>query len=106
MNKKLRLIYASSWAATVAVIFATVVTIWGELHAPFKNWLKSVTGHHWTTKSWFTVGIFILFLFLIYAFKREPTDMQVRGGLKWLIFIAVLCVLVLFGFFAIHYLVV
>ena len=105
MNR-LRLIYASSWAATLAVLFATVITIWGELNSPLKNWLKSVTGHHWTTKSWFTIGIYVVLLLLIYAFKHEPTDLQIRSGLKRLFVIAILGALALFLFFAIHYLIV
>ena len=106
MNKKLRLIYASSWAATFAVLFATVITIWAEMQAPLKAWLKSITGHHWTTKSWFTVGVYVVLLLLIYVFKREPNDMQVKNSMKWLFVVAILGVLVLFLFFALHYLVV
>ena len=105
MNK-LRLIYASSWAATLAIVFATVIIIWAELQAPLKTWLKSITGHHWTTKSWFTIGLYVALLLLIYAFKREPTDTQVRGGIKRLSIIAVLGALALFIFFAWHYLAV
>ncbi|MEK7616361.1 MAG: hypothetical protein AAB420_04110 [Patescibacteria group bacterium] len=105
MNR-LRLIYSSSWAASKAILFATIITIWAELNAPLKAWLKSVTGHHWTTKSWFTIGIYVVLLLLIYVLKREPGDMQVKNSIKWLIVIAILGALALFLFFTGHYLVV
>jgi len=103
---KLRLLYASSWSATIAVLFATIITILGELSQPFKDWLKSVTGHHWTTKSWFTVGVYAVFLLIIYALKREPSDTQIKSGLKRLIAVAIIGALALFIFFVWHYLAV
>lgn len=105
-TKKLRLIYASSWGATIAIIFATIITIWMEYSPGLKKWLTSVAGHHWTTKSLFTIGIYAVVLIIVYAFKREPSDMQVRGSIKKLVAVAIAGALVLILFFTWHYLVV
>ncbi|OGN07440.1 MAG: hypothetical protein A2669_01845 [Candidatus Yanofskybacteria bacterium RIFCSPHIGHO2_01_FULL_48_25b] len=67
MNK-LKSIYASAWASAVTIIIVTLTTISADLYPPFKNWLASLTGHHWVTKSWLAV---ILFAVLFLIFRRQ-----------------------------------
>lgn len=56
--------------STIAtVISITIITIVGELSEPFKNLLKNISGHHWTTKSIFSLILFIVLYFLLLKVK-------------------------------------
>ena len=73
MNK-ITLIISSAYSAIISSVFVVVITIWADLAAPLKDWLKSVTGHHWTTKSVFTALIFTLVMIILYALRKKHTD--------------------------------
>lgn len=102
MNK-LKLIYSSVLAAIVSVIFVTVITIWAELSEPLKNWLKSTTGHHWTTKSIFSFTIYILVGAVVYFLTRQADSVKVRKFIVFLIITTILGVIAILGFFSLHY---
>lgn len=102
MNK-LKLIKASVLSAIVTSIFVVVITIWADLNAPLKDWLKSVSGHHWTTKSIFSVLIFVLFIAVWYLLIKKADAGSVARAIKWLIFVVVAGVLAISFFYTAHH---
>ena len=102
--KLLKYSYASSVAAILAIVFATVITIWAELDPGLKGFLKSVTGHHWVTKSWGVVLVYIVGLILFSVLPKEIKDNTVRRAVEWAIVAAILGALAIFSFFLWHYL--
>ncbi|OHB18243.1 MAG: hypothetical protein A2749_00250 [Parcubacteria group bacterium RIFCSPHIGHO2_01_FULL_45_26] len=101
-NNKIKLAIASAYSAILNVVFVTAITIWAELYVPLKDWLKSVSGHHWTTKSIFSVVLFALFLIIFY-FTLSDNEKRIRNALRNLLVIVVLGVLALTLFFSAHH---
>ena len=94
-------IRSMSFATIVTVVAITIITIIAELSEGFRSSLKSVTGHHWITKS---VIAFILF-FGVYLFvKRSDDKIDVLAESWKVIWITLLASLVLFGFYLWHFL--
>jgi len=102
MNR-LRIIFASSWGAIVAIAFVIAITIWMEFSPALKAWLVSIAGHHWTTKSILTMLIWIIVMKIMYFAKPNPSDDRIRNSLKTLTFVAIAGALIIFGFFFLHY---
>ena len=102
--KKLRLLVASAHSASLAIFAVTIVTIGGELSESFKEWLKGFTGHHWITKSYFLLLVFIIGNLIFYFANRTPNLMSARRALIALMTIAILGSLALFFFFTWHFL--
>mgnify|MGYP001559264043 FL=1 len=50
-----------------------MITLGAELSPSFKNWLASFTGHHWVTKSWISIIVFVAF-FLIFKLTSKSVD--------------------------------
>lgn len=96
-------IYASSVAAIISIIFVVVITIWVDLAPALKDWLKSVSGHHWTTKSWFTIAVYGFSFLFITALPVEVGERKTRMSLYFLSVTAVLGGLALTAFFTLHY---
>jgi len=100
--KKSSLIYASSLSAIINVVFVTTVTILAELNAPLKDWLKSLSGHHWTSKSIISVLLYLLLLVLFYIVLKNVDAKKVREA----VFLAILSALsgsfLILGFFTAH----
>ena len=88
MNK-INLIISSAYAAIISSVFVVVITIWAELSPALKDWLKSISGHHWTTKSIFTALIFIVALIALYLFRKNGSDKIKRSLVLLLIFVFV-----------------
>ncbi|MEK9173405.1 MAG: hypothetical protein AAB594_02445 [Patescibacteria group bacterium] len=88
--------------ATVGVIWFTVlVTISAEFSEPFKNSLKAITGHHWTTKSVFSV---IMFFLLYFVFIRTKESENIKKSINFVLLNTIVGGLVLFIFFIWHFL--
>lgn len=90
-----------SLGAIVAIVTVTVITIVGELYAPFKDWLKSVFTHHWLGKSALAVMVFVLVSFISYPLvsdEEKPTERFLRT----LFYVALFSTLVLVIFFYLH----
>ena|SRR3990167_8200413 len=102
--KSLKLIYSSALAAIVSIIFSTGITVWADLSAPLKESLKSVTGHHWVTKSWAVVFLYLLALVIFYFWPKEIKEGTVRKSLVWLTIFSVIGAVVLLSFYMQHYL--
>ncbi len=89
-----------SWATKITIAFVTIVTIVAEMVAPFKDFLKSLTGHHWITKS---VSSFVLFFVLYYFCRCNEKDVDVLKEVKKVIIYTILGILALSAFFTWHY---
>lgn len=86
---KISLIISSAYAAIISSVFVVVITIWAELSPTLKDWLKSVSGHHWTTKSIFTALIFTGALIIFYLLRRNHTDNAKRSLMLLLVLVFV-----------------
>jgi len=102
--KESKSIYASAVASITAIAVVVAVTIGGELSVPFKSWLKSFTGHHWTTKSWLSLIVFVVGFLIIRSLIKEPDAVRTRRSILLLIATAILGSVVLVGFFVFEYL--
>lgn len=103
MNR-LKLTYSSAHSAVLAIIIAVVLTIAGESSAAFKTFLKSWTGHHWTTKSVAVAIAYFGALAIIYGTTKSPSPRALRKSLWLVTAAAILGYLVLLFFFINHYL--
>ena len=103
MNKP-RLISASALAAIITIVFVVVITIWAELSIPLKNWLKSFSGHHWTSKSIFSALLYVAATVIFYWSFRKPNEVILRKLLVFLLVFIVLGVLSITAFYTGHHL--
>ena len=55
----------------VASIFNGLLIIAKENYAPLKDWMKSLSGHHWITH-----GIFVIALFIVLGYFLSKTDLE------------------------------
>ncbi len=94
-------IKSMSFATIFVITFVTAITIFAELSEGFKNILKSITGHHWITKSVFS---FILFFGIYFFSKFSDEKIDILKEVRKIIRITLLCSLALFFFFLWHYL--
>ena len=101
---KLKSIYASAYSAALTIITVVAITIGAELSVPFKNWLAGFTGHHWVTKSWISLLVFILF-FGIFKFRKTSADeSRTKRALLALQVFAVLGFIAILGFYIYEFL--
>ena len=101
-----KLIWASALAAIITGIAVAGVTIVSDLYVPLKDMLKTLTGHHWITKS---LGSIILYLILWGIFGASVGDKSVEQGRRmlWSLFVfTILSALAIFAFYIWHYLAV
>ncbi|KKS44727.1 MAG: hypothetical protein UV08_C0016G0009 [Parcubacteria group bacterium GW2011_GWA2_42_18] len=101
---KLKSIYASSYSSVVTITAVVLITVSAELSAPLKEFLKSLTGHHWVTKSWFSLIIFALFFAIFFFAKKSVSDWETRKALNILQLFAVLGFLAILGFYIYEFL--
>lgn len=87
--KKIKLIISSAHAAIISSVFVVIITILAELSPALKNWLKGISGHHWTTKSIFTAIIFVVSLILLYLFGKHRAEKINRSLVLLLMFVLV-----------------
>ena len=92
---KLKSIYASAYSTTITIAIVVGLTIGAELSASFKAWLATFTGHHWVTKSWISIIVFVLFFVILKFVKKSINESQIRTAL------AILQIFVILGFIAI-----
>ena len=85
----------------VASLFNALLIITKETYAPLKDWMKSLSGHHWTTH-----GIFVIVLFIILGFILSKTNLDEKiDAVKTSLFIiagTVFGALIIVGFFFKH----
>ncbi len=97
--EKLKAIYVSSLSAIVTIVVVSAVTIASELSAPFKAWLAGFTGHHWVTKSWLSVIVFVLMFVILHFGTKNVDATKTKRALLLLEITAVLGFLVILGFY-------
>ncbi|OGH92516.1 MAG: hypothetical protein A2534_00990 [Candidatus Magasanikbacteria bacterium RIFOXYD2_FULL_39_9] len=102
MNKT-KLITSSAYAAITSIVFVVVITIWAEFNAPLKNWLANFSGHHWTSKSIFSVVLYALVTFAAYLLPFKYSDDCLKKSLNFLFAFTVLGVAALALFFTGHH---
>jgi hypothetical protein len=85
----------------IASIFNGLLIIAKESYAPLKNWMKSLSGHHWITH-----GIIVIVLFIILGYIFSKTDMDKKidaNNTSGLVIVGtVLGGLIIVGFFFKH----
>ena len=100
----LKLIWSSALAAIITGIAVAVITIWADLYAPLKDILKTLTGHHWITKSLGSIILYLVLWGVLSASAGEKNGEQGKRAL-WLLFIfTILSALAIFAFYVWHYL--
>lgn len=102
--KKQKLVYSSSIAAIISILFVVVVTILAENSPALKDWLKALSGHHWTSKSILSLGIYFGGTILLYFLPKNMGDGTVEKYLKALLITAILGTVIIFLFFTGHHL--
>lgn len=98
MNK-LRKIYASAYSAALSIVVVVVMTLGAELSPGFKSWLAGFTGHHWVTKSWIAVILFVLGFGVFSLLKKDVSDVQARRAVVLLNVVSVLGFLTILLFY-------
>ena len=99
-----KLIISSAYAAIATIVFVAVITVWAELSVPLKDWLKNFSGHHWTSKSIFSVAIDLAATVIFYLTLPTPSEERLRGALFSLLVFSALGVVVITAFFTGHHL--
>lgn len=101
---RLKLAIASARSAILTIIAMTVVIIVSEVSTAFNDFLKSISGHHWRTKSYLTVLLFVVLTLIFRAgLRKDPNETAVVRVLRFLILTTILCVVVVTGFFVYLY---
>lgn len=100
---KSKLILASAYASILTIVFVVVITIWAELAAPLKDWLKNFSGHHWVSKSIFSLLVYIIFTKIFYFTLNEPSENKIRQLLIWLLITTAIGVVTLTAFYTGHH---
>ncbi|MEK7524614.1 MAG: hypothetical protein AAB588_06340 [Patescibacteria group bacterium] len=103
MNKP-RLIAASATSAIITIVFVVVITIWAEFSVPLKDWLKNFSGHHWTSKSIFSLLLFAAASIVVYASPYKYSDERLKRTLQLVLIFTVLGTAALTLFFTGHHL--
>jgi len=103
MNK-LKAIYVSAHSAVASIVVTVFLTIFSELSAPFKSWLAGFTGHHWVTKSWVSLIVFVLMYTIFSVACKTVNGAQTRKALVLLEVVVILGFLAILGFFAFEFL--
>ncbi|MDP2647850.1 MAG: hypothetical protein Q8P35_01220 [Candidatus Yanofskybacteria bacterium] len=97
---KLKSICASAYSASLAIIMVVAMTIGAELSIPFKNWLTGFTGHHWVTKSWISLFVFVLCFCVLRVAQKSVNESQTSKALFALEAVTILGFLAILGFYA------
>jgi hypothetical protein len=101
MNR-LKLIYASAFAATISIVFSVAITLMAEWIPSLKNALKAWTGHHWTSKSVLSILVYVALLLIAYNITDQPEGSQLRRSIYVVTLAALLGYAILFFFFLSH----
>lgn len=94
---------ASACAAIITIVFVVLITIWAELSASLKDWLKNFSGHHWTSKSIFSALLYTLDVMILYFAPLTYDAGRLKRTLGWLIGFTALGTLILTLFFTGHH---
>lgn len=88
-------------ATIVASLYIPLVTIAGELNAPFKNFFKNIFWHHWLGKG---IVLILLYIVCVLLFSKTKESGKEERWLSWTAGISVISALSIFIFFVVEYL--
>jgi len=103
MKNKPKLIISSAYAAIITIVFVVVITIWAELFTPLKDWLKNFSGHHWTSKSIFSILLYTVATITLYLSPHKYSDDRLKRTLGFLLMFTILGVIIVTLFFTGHH---
>ncbi|MBI2113229.1 MAG: hypothetical protein HYT50_01450 [Candidatus Wildermuthbacteria bacterium] len=103
---KQNLVFASAVGAIVSIVFTVFLTIAAEFSPVLKAWLASLSGHHWVSKSIFSMVLYGAVLFAVFLVRKKTSDKALHQISYILFGTAILGVIAIFAFFAWHYLAV
>lgn len=101
MNKQ-KLVISSAIAAILTIAFVVIITIWAELSVPLKDWLKNFSGHHWTSKSIFSVLLYAAATVIFYLLPVKYGENFIKKILCFLLASVALGVIVIAAFYTGH----
>ncbi len=101
MNKP-KLIISSASAASLTIVFVVVVTIWAELSAPLKDWLKNFSGHHWTSKSILSMLLYATTVIVLYWCPYKDSADRLKKSLGFLLILTLLGTIIISVFYTGH----
>ncbi|MCF6094915.1 hypothetical protein L1765_13185 [Microaerobacter geothermalis] len=91
--------YVLSFAITT--IFNGLLVILKETYTGLKDWMASLTGHHWATH-----GLFVILLFILLGYLFSKTNVHEKYTAKKLtdivIWSTVIGTILIIGYFLIH----
>ncbi len=96
-NKNIKITSAALISAALVAVFVVIITIYGELYAPLKDWLKVNFYHHWVGKSVLSVVLFLA-LFISFIFKT-PNEKFLNFSLKLAFWLAIISSAVILIFY-------
>lgn len=102
--KGTRLIFASSLAASAAVVSAVLMTTMAELWPALKSALAGFTGHHWTSKSIIVGLVYLVGITVLFGVTPTVSQSTLRRSLWWLFGITAAGIVATFLFFVWEYL--
>jgi hypothetical protein len=100
---KPQIIFSSALAAIITNAFIIIITVWAELFAPLKDWLKNFSGHHWTSKSIFSFLLFMIMAAIFYFLFNQPSDNRLKKILIFLLISVVLGIIIISAFYTGHH---
>ena len=95
MKTNMRALYFSTVLTMILIVF---LTIYSELNEVFKNFLKTLSGHHWVSKGIISLLFFVLCYALLHSRVKED-DKKLHHEINNTIIIAILGALTILGFF-------
>lgn len=100
MNKKL--FFSTSVSAIVSLSLLTAMIVLREFVKPFNVFITSITGHHWVTKSLFTVILFLILLAVLY-YSKKGENVEPEKGLYGLIITTIVSFIIMTVTFVVHF---
>ncbi len=91
-------IFSLGTSTVLTTVLITFMTVYAELNTVFKDFLKNLTGHHWTSKGVIALVFFVVSYLILKQFSSTNNDSKKMIDL--VIISALLGSLVIFGFFA------
>lgn len=67
---------ALSRSTIASISLITILTVWGEKSPGLKDFLKSVSGHHWVTKGIFSLILFVGLYFILAKYIKDNDDVK------------------------------
>ncbi len=101
-DKHYRTLYAFAISASVTVLFIAVITIWADLYAPLKDWLKAMFTHHWIGKSVLSAALFLILGGVIGLLTSKVDENKIATALWWLVGCSIIATLAIWGFYLIE----